>query len=77
MPGMPGMEMYSREDVEKAKEQMEQQQKGKKKELPIDEEGLLYAGEGVSFLQMVKDGVNRISTWFKNIFQSSSKKSEF
>ncbi|KAK3714412.1 hypothetical protein QZH41_020642 [Actinostola sp. cb2023] len=74
MPGMPGMEMYSREDMEKMREQMSQ--KEEKKELPIDEEGLLYAGGEVSFFQIIKDGCTRFSSWMKNLYNTAFQKSE-
>jgi len=79
IPGMPGMEMYSREDMEKMREQMGDQlpeQPQEEKELPIDEEGLLYEGGGVSFFQIIKDGYTRLTSWVKNIYKSAFSKSE-
>lgn len=76
---MPGMEMYSREDVEKMREQMGDllpKAPEEKKELPIDEEGLLYAGGDVGFLQIIKDGYSRFSSWMSNLYKSAFSKSE-
>lgn len=76
---MPGMEMYSREDMEKMKDQMSGQlpnQQQEEKELPIDEEGLLYEGGSVSFFQIIKDGYSRFTSWMKNLYQSAFSKSE-
>lgn len=74
---MPGMEMYSREDIAKMTEQMKKQQEPEQaKELPIDDEGLLYAGGDVSFFQIIKDSYSRFTSWMKNLYNSAFRKSE-
>lgn len=65
---MPGMEMYSREDIEKMRDQLGVQQKDDAQEEVLDSEGNLVHGEEVSFLQMIMDGLSKIWSWIKNLF---------
>ena len=71
---MPGMEMYSREDVEK----MQQQMKGK-----MDEDDSLEnsnqsfgGGEDVGFIQTLVDTFKRFWTWIKSLFGFVKSKSD-
>lgn len=65
---MPGMEMYSREDIEKMHDQLgAHQKKEEEKEEVLDSEGNLFHGEEVSFLQTVMDGLAWLWSWIKGI----------
>ena len=77
MPGMPGMEMYSREDIEKMQDQFGGPNSQKKnEEAPKEEE---YAdtnySTNLSFTDTVKTIAKNIFTWFKKVL-GFSKKSE-
>ena len=76
IPGMPGMEMYSREDIEKMRDQLGVQQKDDAQEEVLDSEGNLFHGEEVSFLQMIMDGLSKIWSWIKNLFGFRNSKSD-
>lgn len=64
---MPGMDMYSHEDIEKMKELGEKA--GQERE-QSDERRPLYQGEGegVSFIQMVMETLSRFWSWLKSLF---------
>ena len=73
---MPGMEMYSKEDIEKMRDQLGVQQKDDAQEEVLDSEGNLFHGEEVSFLQMIMDGLSKIWSWIKNLFGFRNSKSD-
>ena len=66
---MPGMEMYSREDIAKMQEQLGANKQDKKEML--DSEQNIFNGEDVSFLQTVLDGLRKLWSWIKSIFDFS------
>lgn len=65
---MPGMEMYSREDIDKMRDQLGAQKKEDQAEEVLDSEGNLFHGEEVSFLQTVMNGFAWLWAWLKGIF---------
>lgn len=69
IPGMPGMEMYSREDIEKMRDQLGAPKKDEEsqQEETLDSEGNLFHGEAVSFFQMIMNALSSIWSWIKNI----------
>ena len=73
---MPGMEMYSREDIEKMRDQLGVPQKDDAQEEVLDSEGNLFHGEEVSFFQMIMDGLFKIWSWIKNLFGFRNSKSD-
>ena len=66
---MPGMEMYSREDIEKMRDQLGAPKKDEEsqQEETLDSEGNLFHGEAVSFFQMIMNALSSIWSWIKNI----------
>ena len=73
IPGMPGMEMYSREDIEKMRDQLGPPKKEVKEE---ESEENIYQGEDVSFFQMIMDGLTKLWSWIKNLFGFRKGKSD-
>lgn len=65
---MPGMEMYSREDIEKMRDQLGAHQKETDEEEVLDSEGNLFHGEEISFLQTIINGLAWLWSWLKGIF---------
>ena len=72
---MPGMEMYSREDIKKMQDQLGAQQKESEEDV-VEDEGHFMAGEDVSFFQMIMDGLNRLWLWIKDLFGFRKGKSD-
>ena len=66
---MPGMEMYSQEDIAKMRDQLGVPKEGKKpqREEMLDSEGNLFHGEAVSFFQMVLDTFWSIWLWIRRM----------
>ena len=71
---MPGMEMYSREDIEKMKQQME----GKMDEDSSSEDPgqSFYRGEAVGFIQTVIDTFKSLWAWIKSLLGLGKSKSD-
>ena len=66
---MPGMEMYSKEDIEKMRDQLGVQKKENAEEKEVmDSEGNLFHGEEVSFFQTVLNGLTWLWSWLKSLF---------
>ena len=64
---MPGMEMYSRDDIEKMRQEME----GKMDEdesRKNDGHSLNGSGEDVGFVQTVVDAFKRFWKWLQSLF---------
>lgn len=61
---MPGMEMYSREDIEKMRDQFDAHQKDTEE----DSEENLFHGEEISFFQTIMNGLAWLWSWLKGIF---------
>jgi len=68
IPGMPGMEMYSREDIEKMRDQFDAHPKDTEEEEALDSEGNLFHGEEISFFQTIMNGLAWLWSWLKGIF---------
>ncbi|CAH3169947.1 unnamed protein product [Porites evermanni] len=75
IPGMPGMEMYSREDIKKMQDQLGARQKESEEDV-VEDEGHFMPGEDVSFFQMIIDGLNRLWLWIKDLFGFRKGKSD-
>lgn len=74
---MPGMEMYSREDIEKMRDQLGVPKKdAAEPEDVLDSEGNLFHGEEVSFFQMIMDGLAKIWSWIKDLLGFRKGKSD-
>lgn len=69
IPGMPGMEMYSQEDIAKMRDQLgvPKEEKKPEREEMLDSEGNLFHGEEVSFFQMVLDTFWSIWLWIRRM----------
>lgn len=72
---MPGMEMYSREDIKKMQDQLGAQQKESEEDV-VEDERHFMPGEDVSFFQMIMDGLNRLWLWIKDLFGFRKDKSD-
>ena len=72
---MPGMEMYSREDIKKMQDQLGAQQKESEEDV-VEDEGHFMPGEDVSFFQMIMDGLNRLWLLIKDLFGFRKGKSD-
>ena len=65
---MPGMEMYSREDIEKMQDQLGAHQKKEEEQEVMDSEGNLFHGEEIGFFQTVMNALAWLWSWIKGIF---------
>ena len=61
VPGMPGMNMYSRDELEKMRDSMKVEEDAQPKSQPA------YS-ENISFFQTVMDSLNRLWQWLKSLF---------
>lgn len=75
---MPGMEMYSREDIEKMRDQLGVPKKddAHSHEGVLDSEGNIFHGEEVGFFQMVIDTLFKMWSWIKDLFGFRNSKSD-
>lgn len=71
---MPGMEMYSREDMEKMQKQMEEKMD---EDDPLEKTNQSFGrGEDVGFIQTVADAFKRFWAWLKSLFGFDKSKSD-